>query len=346
MKNVAVLMSTYNGESYISEQIESIFSQDFDDKKLNLTLYVRDDGSTDQTREIVSNLSQKYNIMCDFEGPNLGFAKSFYSLLNNAEADYYFFADQDDIWTKNKLTIFFKRFSDIEKNQQFKDIGVFSDAWVANENGESIGRKLLDKRSPRIKNGNLGLTEQLFEYYAQGASMAVNHEVVEKLRLLPFTELPYKESHDHFIGLVVSYVGYLSFIDEPTLFYRQSGNNVYGARSNGKESLIKKINTIFSRVKTVQVLMLSAELVSGILYPYGDKFRYRELNKLLTKNNFFSRLQFFVKYRHYASLANPIVVAVLYALLFKSDYTLQQQIQTLIDRNQIHEDYMGTATKL
>ena len=98
--NVQVIMSTYNGEKYIEEQIQSIFNQ----KECNVSLLVRDDGSTDKTIEIVKELSLKYNIKL-IQGENLRAAKSFLEAIKftDEENDFFAFSDQDDVWLDDKL---------------------------------------------------------------------------------------------------------------------------------------------------------------------------------------------------------------------------------------------------
>lgn len=99
MKKIAVLLSSYNGEHYIEEQIESIYRQSFKD----FQLYIRDDGSNETFRDKLHTLQKKYDFVL-YEGDNIGFVGSFMWLLRNVkEADYYAFADQDDIWKEEKL---------------------------------------------------------------------------------------------------------------------------------------------------------------------------------------------------------------------------------------------------
>lgn len=99
MSKLAILLSSYNGEQYIKEQIDSIYRQTYKD----FQLYVRDDGSTDKTVDLLRNLKSKYGFVL-YEGDNLGFVGSFMWLLKNVcEAEYYAFADQDDIWKEQKL---------------------------------------------------------------------------------------------------------------------------------------------------------------------------------------------------------------------------------------------------
>lgn len=100
METVAVLMSTYNGESYLREQVESILSQ----KDVDVELVIRDDGSTDGTIDIINELSRDYSNIHFITGQNMGYANSFLTLLKyDIEADYYAFADQDDVWEESKL---------------------------------------------------------------------------------------------------------------------------------------------------------------------------------------------------------------------------------------------------
>ena len=97
---IAVLMSSYNGEQYIKEQIDSILNQK---GKFNIDIYVRDDGSFDNTIHILEDY-QKKGLIKFCGGENIGPAKSFLTLLALADGyDFYAFADQDDIWFENKI---------------------------------------------------------------------------------------------------------------------------------------------------------------------------------------------------------------------------------------------------
>ena len=110
-KKVAVLLSTYNGEKYLEQQLQSIFYQTYK----NIELYVRDDGSTDGTLDILKKYENQGMLKLTV-GENLGYCESFYSLLRNTnEADYYSFADQDDIWLENKIKTAVTALNGVEK---------------------------------------------------------------------------------------------------------------------------------------------------------------------------------------------------------------------------------------
>jgi len=107
-KHVAILLSTYNGQSYIKEQLDSLFSQTYQ----NFTIYIRDDASTDNTVALITeyrsqlspSLQTKLTILDNSSMENWGYMKSFWYLLSVCpDTDYYAFCDQDDVWLPNKL---------------------------------------------------------------------------------------------------------------------------------------------------------------------------------------------------------------------------------------------------
>ena len=99
---IAILMSTYNGERYLREQIDSLLNQTYKDWKL----YIRDDGSTDETISIIESYVNDYPdliVLLKDDLGNLGSARSFMRILSVVDADYYMFCDQDDVWLPNKV---------------------------------------------------------------------------------------------------------------------------------------------------------------------------------------------------------------------------------------------------
>ncbi|HPO49276.1 MAG TPA: glycosyltransferase, partial [Spirochaetota bacterium] len=96
---VIVLMSSYNGEKYIEDQLDSILDQTYD----NFEIYVRDDGSKDNTLNILKKYEKEGKIKL-FIGENIGYVKSFFWLIrNSSDADFYSFSDQDDVWLSDKI---------------------------------------------------------------------------------------------------------------------------------------------------------------------------------------------------------------------------------------------------
>ncbi len=100
---ISILISTYNGERYIEEQLDSIFAQTYED----FHVYIRDDGSSDNTCSVIDEYIEKNGVydMISFEkGENIGFCASFMKLLSQAkDGDCWAFCDQDDVWLPEKL---------------------------------------------------------------------------------------------------------------------------------------------------------------------------------------------------------------------------------------------------
>lgn len=115
---VNILLSTYNGEDYITEQLDSIFLQEYQDFKV----YIRDDGSKDNTVNVVENYIAEHgleNRIVLKKGKNIGFSPSFFELIHMAgEGDYWAFCDQDDVWYPDKI----KRAVDWMESQKEKEI--------------------------------------------------------------------------------------------------------------------------------------------------------------------------------------------------------------------------------
>ena len=101
LKKVNVLLSSYNGELYIREQLNSLIGQEYG----NYKIHIRDDGSTDSTVSIFEEFMERYpGKICLYKGENLGFRKSFQWLMRYCtDADYFAFCDQDDVWYPCKI---------------------------------------------------------------------------------------------------------------------------------------------------------------------------------------------------------------------------------------------------
>ncbi len=110
MKKVAILMATYNGEKYVGAQIGSILNQDYP----NFELYIRDDASKDDTVKVIESYSNPRLHLIKGQY-NLGYPGGFYALFKEKiEADYYAFADQDDVWMSDKISKAIKRLEKVE----------------------------------------------------------------------------------------------------------------------------------------------------------------------------------------------------------------------------------------
>lgn len=262
MQSIAVLISTYNGQDFILDQINSVLNQKFDTSSYHLDIFVRDDGSTDSTPNILKQLMKNHScIHAEFPNVNLGFAKSFIELLKSVEADYYFFADQDDVWLPNKVESFLRTMLAAERHSVIS--GVFSDSWIADQFARSTGKRVLGYRRNLIKDNILTFEQQIFETYVAGSSLFINRAARDKVDAFNYNSLPSGEAHDYFIGLVVSCFGELHYLDQPTMLYRQTGNNLYGARDGNGSSIFTRLRALSSRIDDVKTDMRTASIVAG-----------------------------------------------------------------------------------
>ncbi|MBB1063148.1 glycosyltransferase family 2 protein [Limosilactobacillus fastidiosus] len=227
-KAVAILMSTFNGEKYLSSQIDSIIKQTYK----NWHLYIRDDGSSDGTRDIIQQYSNKYSNITFFNKNNMenkGVVKSFMELLEKTDADYYMFSDQDDVWLPKKVELSINK---IQNDNVDTPLCVFSELKVVDANLNPI-------RLMNNKNIWFDFIHFMFGNCVTGCTILINRSLKEKLQINK-TNLSNIYMHDWWIALYASAFGKLLYIKHPTLLYRQHSSNVEGSQRNTPLHLIKR----------------------------------------------------------------------------------------------------------
>lgn len=147
---VAVLMSAYNGEKYIRQQIDSVLHQTWK----NTVLYIRDDGSSDDTLAILAEYEKQGKIVV-FKGENQGYIRSFFTLMASCpQADYYAWCDQDDVWCSDKLERAVKILEKDKKEHRGEEAPVlyFADYDYYDEQMHFQKHGLNHKRGPSFEN--------------------------------------------------------------------------------------------------------------------------------------------------------------------------------------------------
>jgi len=223
MKKIEILMSTYNGEQYIAEQIDSIICQTYS----NWHLTIRDDGSTDKTVDTVQKFCLEYpdKISIMAASGNLRSKKSFEKLLLESKADYYMFSDQDDVWEKDKVESALNEIIKAEEKNPDIPIVICSDLMLVDKNLKSLDSTLW--KSAKICVDILKTPKQLaVNNYVAGCTMLFNNRAKD-------ISLPFGENaimHDSWISLMVLARGGKIIIQPQShIKYRQHGNNVVGA---------------------------------------------------------------------------------------------------------------------
>lgn len=223
-RQVHVLLSTYNGASYLREQLDSILQQE----GVSVILHVRDDGSTDSTIEILSEYKVKFPeriFFLDDKPGNLGVIRSFEVLLKSVDADYYAFADQDDVWMSNKLRDSLDLLQREEGTKKLPTL-IYSDLMVVDESLQQINPSFYDFSSLSPHRGE-SLKQLLVQNSVVGCTCVFN----DSLKKVSF---PFPDSirmHDWWMALCANAYGKSLFMDQKTMYYRQHSHNVIGATS-------------------------------------------------------------------------------------------------------------------
>lgn len=216
---VSVCIATYNGEKFIKEQIESILPQLNDGDEI----IISDDSSTDGTLGIVESFcDNRIKILSKqkYHSPIYNFENA----IRNANGDYIFLCDQDDVWLPDKVELMVYRLYTYDL--------VVSDCKIVDANLNIICNSFFSSNS-----SGTGFLKNLMKNTYLGCCMAFRKDILNYV--LPF---PSKIAmHDIWIGLSVELNGRPYFIDAPLSFYRRHGNNVSFSSEKSEYSLFFKI---------------------------------------------------------------------------------------------------------
>lgn len=235
---ISVLMSTYNGEKYIADQIDSILAQT---GLFNVQICIRDDGSTDATQVILEKYASK-NLIKWYSGKNIGPSRSFIDLLlKNTGSDFYAFSDQDDFWFPQKLESAIKM---LIKSDKKHPALYCSNADIVDQHLKSLDR-VVYKHRPATDFYTLSCAGGLL-----GCTMVFNDSLakaVQKLDKLPERGI---YLHDFFVSLLcASLNGKIIYDSRPQLSYRQHQGNVVGVPANFFEIIKNRLYGIITPSK-------------------------------------------------------------------------------------------------
>ena len=223
---ISIAMCTYNGARYLREQLDSIAAQ----TRLPDELIVCDDGSTDNTREIVKAfaIGQAFPVKLFINEGNLGSIKNFEKAIGLCGGDFIALSDQDDVWHLEKLKLIEEAFL------RMPGAGlVFTDLEMVDENLQSLGYRAWQCQTVQFKQEEQTLLLKgraldvlLTRNVVVGCAMAFRARF--KDLVLPIPGIGEWLHHDYWIALMVSSVANLAFIDRPLMKYRQHPNQQLG----------------------------------------------------------------------------------------------------------------------
>jgi glycosyltransferase involved in cell wall biosynthesis len=239
-------MSTYNGEKYLPEQLDSLLAQSlFERGDMEVAIRIRDDGSTDKTCDILQSYAEKYSQLQYKKEKNIGVIESFFRLLDasDPDADFLAFCDQDDVWMPEKIE---RALDCILSRQRGGPDNSASDNGGMDKPVLYCGRPLhVDEKLNPVStvwlDGKLrpSFGNALVENICTGCTAVINRPLADLLRL----EHPeFTIMHDRWLYLLASCFGEVIYDDKPYIKYRQHGSNTVGMKQNHWQELADRLS--------------------------------------------------------------------------------------------------------
>lgn len=276
---VVVVLSTFNGERYLREQLNSLLGQTYK----NIKIVVRDDGSKDETCEILGCYLRDHNNVDVLFEHNIGVVASFLRLLDLVppDAEYIALCDQDDVWKEDKIERAISLISRVEAVNPAMYCGAVE---VVDEDLKHLGVKKQVEREPSLRNA-------LVQNVATGCTTVLNRAA---LKLVTGKKIAVSKigMHDWWLYQVISAFGVVLFDETPKILYRQHGGNVIGS-SSGIKLWVNRIKRYLGEDK--RRIRCQAE---ELLHVYGEnmcKKNYKLVSEFLKRtqgNNIVDRLAY------------------------------------------------------
>jgi glycosyltransferase involved in cell wall biosynthesis len=279
---VNILLSTYNGEQYLSDLLMSLQRQTY----LQSVISARDDGSTDGTLRLLSKWKQNHSNIRIARGARLGAANSFFQLLKHADSDceYFAFCDQDDVWFPDKIENAVSTLILAEDGQPLLYCSRI-------EYVDSSLRHLGFSRPPT----QINFSNALVDNIAAGCTIVLNRSARDLLAVkIPKHAL----MHDAWCYLVVSAFGQVLYDARPSIQYRQHQSNALGGTTRKIQLLRRRLKRWANgKTQNMGFLAQAREFHQCFAQTLAND-NLRILESFLTSNeHFFKRLSYAVRMR-------------------------------------------------
>jgi glycosyltransferase involved in cell wall biosynthesis len=264
---IVILLATYNGEKYLDAQLKSILDQDY----IDWILYISDDCSTDGTKLIIEYYCTQYSkkIFNIHNTTHFGNPRdNFFYLLNQVDADLYFFSDQDDVWYPNKISTLIGLYNTLTAEDKKKPLVIHSDLEIVNSKLETVAVSFF--KYQYIKPQKDGIKPLLVQNIVHGCAMLINNELKKKINFKKITnDIRIRiEAHDWYFTLIAAEFGSIKYINKSLLKYRQHQNNYVGTKNFFN---LNRVKNSFNEFKTYQTSMKRTVDYAFVLKSlYGD----------------------------------------------------------------------------
>ena len=281
LPKISIVMATYNGRLYLSEQMESIVAQTY----ANIEIIIVDDCSTDDTIAILESFKVRYpSIKIYSNETNLGYVKNFEKGCKLATGQYIALCDQDDYWQVDKL-----------KNMQAA-IGdyplIYCDSILCDENLKPIGVNISDRVTCRDFDNCL---QQAIFCRIYGHATLIKTSFLQKA--IPFLAII---PHDWWLCYMATFYGGMKYLPQPLASYRQHSANIFGA-AGGKSR--KQNNTTKAEISKLEIAGIRQRIKTFYAACPDNMVHEKEVLRKLVKSyesfslpNNFNRMWLFFKY--------------------------------------------------
>lgn len=228
--SIDVLLATCNGEKYICELLESLSRQTIQ----HFRVLVHDDGSHDNTVELIRSYEAKFNGRLVLLNDNIRFgsaASNFAHLLKHSTASYVAFCDQDDVWLENKIEALFNT---INKFSKEKPALVFSDLFVVDCNLKLLNKSFWSYE--KIDPEKTDLKYILSRNIVTGCAMMINRSLADLATPMPSEAI----MHDWWCACLATF-GNIKYVSTPLVLYRQHSSNDTGAIDRSIQNIFRKL---------------------------------------------------------------------------------------------------------
>ena len=282
LPQIAILLGTRNGARFLEEQLNSFLSQTYK----QWFLYVSDDASTDDTRDVIARFANQHDLTIDLRaGPNAGFSRNFVSMTQDPtiSGDFFAFSDQDDVWYDKKLERALEALREVASDTPAM---YCSRTELVDENNNHRGYSRVFQISPSFRNA-------LVQNIGGGNTMVFNLAAKKLLEAAGDVKVV---SHDWWVYQVITGVGGTVIYDpSPTVKYRQHDKNIIGANNHMKARFVRVNMLLNGRLRKWNDINASAlHVLMSELQPCNRK-TFEDFKAARSERGLLARLYYLVK---------------------------------------------------
>lgn len=295
--SVQILLATYNGGKFLREQLDSLFNQTFQD----FTILIRDDGSTDNTLQIIEEYQQKYSakiIILKDDKQNVGATQNFNLLLEKSSGDYIFFCDQDDVWLNEKMEFSLKKIQSLEDKDNRTPCMVYSDMKAIDEEGNIVAESVWQQL--RLHPKYFTLNRLLAQNIPHGCTMVIN----KAMRNLAFPIPKDAILHDHWMALLAVTTGKFVAVETPLVLLRNHSENVTRKKTSFTDKLNRFAGNFLSKAEYEYFIKIRTTQAKALLENHQNHLNKLQIETIqhfiqLESTRGFSRKKLFLQYKFF-----------------------------------------------